>query len=82
MPGHCRHPRVAGDIGVRNLPGRMHPGIGAARNSQRERHPENNGQGVLEDALHGRSIRLSGPAAERRAVISDVQPEPDGRVSR
>jgi hypothetical protein len=67
---------------MRHLAAGVDPGVGPAGHGQRGRlwqpeHPaERFGQGLLYGALPG----LAGPAGKARAVVADVDPEPDQAV--
>ena len=67
---------VARKIDMRNLPQRMHAGVGAARAMDDGAHAAiDGGHGLFEALLHRNAIRLPLPADVRRTVIFDRQRE-------
>ena len=60
---------------MRDLAGGMHPGVGTARDRQRDSLPQHGPQRRFEHLLHGAAARLAGPSGEVRAVVADVQPD-------
>src|ERR1700722_11258248 len=62
---------MLGNIAMRDLPQRMHAGVGAARAMNPNRLAADRPDRGLQRALHRRAVVLKLPAAERRAVIFD-----------
>ena len=62
-----------GNIAMRDLPQRMHAGVGAAGAMNPHRLAADRLDRVFQRALHRRTIVLQLPAAERRAVIFDCK---------
>ncbi len=65
-----RH-KMLGNIAMRDLPKRVHAGIGAAGAMNPDRLAADRLDRVLERPLHRSAIILQLPAAERRALIFD-----------
>ena len=66
----ARH-EMFGNVAMRDLSQRMHPGIGAAGAVHAHPLAADRLDRVFQRALHRRAIVLQLPAAERRAVIFD-----------
>src|SRR5205085_12034982 len=60
-------------VKVRNLPGGVHPGVGAAGDSQGGRDPGDRRQRSFQFALDGPPPGLAGPSGETRAVVADIE---------
>src|ERR1700686_2869028 len=65
-----RH-EMFGDVAMRDLRQRMHAGVGAAGAVNADMLAADRLDRIFQRALHGRTIVLDLPAAERRAVIFD-----------
>ena len=63
-----RH-KMLGDVAMRDLPQRVHTGVGAAGAIDADLFAANRFHGIFQRALHGRGIVLDLPAGKRRAVI-------------
>ena len=53
----------------------VHAGVGAAGHGDPDRAADQQGQGLLQDALDGAQARLDGPPAEGPAVVRQIQPD-------
>ena len=66
---------------MRHLAGRVHAGVGASGDGQRDRrHPQHGGQRLLHDVLHGAAPGLGCPAGEVGSVIGKVEADPHVRI--
>ena len=74
-------PRVLGQIRVRDLPPRVHPGVGPPGHGQPRRlaEPEHPPQRLREHALYRPAFRLRRPARELRPVIGKIKSYPNDR---
>ncbi|GAB4979188.1 hypothetical protein MAHJHV60_47430 [Mycobacterium avium subsp. hominissuis] len=59
-----------------DLPGGVHPRVGAARGAQPHRRAEDGRQRLVERPGHGPLAGLSSPARETCSVIGDIEPQP------
>jgi hypothetical protein len=63
------------NVGMGDLPGGMHAGVGAPRRAYPHRRPEHRRKCVLQEAGDGALTRLSRPAHEIGSVVSDIEPK-------
>ncbi len=77
----CAGPAVCRDVGVCHLAARVDPGVGAAGHGQRRgfRQVQHAGEPVFQGLLYRPPAGLAGPAGKARAVVGDVEPDPEQR---